>query len=1030
MTYPSKWLRLGCIALAIALIACPCVDQVEAFCYTLVDSTVDPVAASQEDDAQQDATERVERFPLLSLEQAQAAIETQPGFAIELVASEPLIASPVAMQFDRYGDLWVVEMLDYSEQENESLGRVSRLFDDDHDGAMDRSEVIASGLSWPTAIACFQNRVWIAAPPLLLELSPGASTNAPWSSRSLLEGFGRQNVQGLANSFRWGLDGRMHLATSSNGGRLIPSPGSVFMSGIDPTGRDVSGRDVSFRAGDGSLSTCVGYGQHGMDFTAWGDKLVTSNSDHLQQVVAWYLPELTDASLSKNIAWRRSIASDGPQAEVYRSSPVESWRVLRTQMRLSGASPGLLEGEGRASGYFTSATGVTVYDGDQWHANNESMAFIADVGSNLVHRKQLRAKGIGLVGERIDSASEFIRSRDTWFRPVQFSNGPDGCLYIVDMARETIEHPKSFPDAIKRQVDLTSGRDLGRIWCVRSTDHTVRRESPELKAMSISDWIATLDHPNGWHRETACQALIECNDAAAIPALREMVRDHPSSQARLGALSVLSSLPDGLDTETWFASLCDEHPKIRLWGLIGLPLLGDQVSVADRARGILQMEKESDLEVRMVAAVRSASVINDPAQRAHLLLGWIGQDWDCEELRTAVELASAGESAEFIWTEWIASDRIRLVGQTDEAWLDAILFQLHASNVLPDMLAEWCQKPLPDATTDCIMASFGRLRQRRALTQPETVQALEIFARQVLLPRWEGLFVRNASGQFTINIPSQASLHGLIQGLANLSSLERRDLLDHLLSMSAPIDLLVEAMDAWVHSEPVLQSWCAAHWKSLPPPASQVAMRSLLGNATGADLLCDLLDAEQLSPAAIPAAGWQTLRALEQPSLRQRISKWESSPAIPWETIAAAYRERWTQPGSAEKGQVAFQRWCAACHQVRGIGTPMGPSLDSYRVRANDAIAIAIAEPNRDMDPKFEQHQIRTKDGDILVGLFVNSDRERIRIRTAQNQTIDLPMDEVDVWTSTGRSLMPEGLLTEIDPATLNDLIAFLRSGR
>ncbi|MCU0707258.1 MAG: hypothetical protein MUF23_03105 [Pirellula sp.] len=380
----------------------------------------------------------LERLPAIPLRDAMQAIETQPGFAVELVASEPLVSSPVAMEFDAAGDLFVVEMIDYSEQEHEALGRVTRLRDTNHDGLMDESEIILSDLSWPTAITKVGADVWVAAPPNLISTTPVSGLLA--SPQILLEGFGRQNVQGLANSFRWGLDSRMHLSTSSNGG-LLTAPDSSRIR-VDKAPRQVSGRDVAIDVITGSLYDVVGYGQHGMDFSPWGDRFVTSNSDHLQQVVAWYLPELTDTLLSRGIAWRRSIAVDGPQAEVFRLSPVEPWRTLRTQMRLSGASIGLLEGGGRASGYFTSATGVTIYDGDQWPESERMVAVVADVGSNLVHRKLLRPDKLAYKGERIDENTEFVRSKDTWFRPVQFAHGPDGCLYIVDMARETIEHPK------------------------------------------------------------------------------------------------------------------------------------------------------------------------------------------------------------------------------------------------------------------------------------------------------------------------------------------------------------------------------------------------------------------------------------------------------------------------------------------------------------------------------------------------------------------------------------------------------------
>ena len=61
-----------------------------------------------------------------------------------------------------------------------------------------------------------------------------------------------------------------------------------------------------------------------------------------------------------------SIAADGPQAEIYRASPVEPWRVVRTRLRVAGKVPGPIEGGGRASGYFTGATGITIYRGNAW----------------------------------------------------------------------------------------------------------------------------------------------------------------------------------------------------------------------------------------------------------------------------------------------------------------------------------------------------------------------------------------------------------------------------------------------------------------------------------------------------------------------------------------------------------------------------------------------------------------------------------------------------------------------------------------
>ena len=102
--------------------------------------------------------------------------------------------------------------------------------------------------------------------------------------------------------------------------------------------------------------------------------------------------------------------------------------------------------------------------------------------------------------------------------------------------------------------------------------------------------------------------------------------------------------------------------------------------------------------------------------------------------------------------------------------------------------------------------------------------------------------------------------------------------------------------------------------------------------------------------------------------------------------------------------------------------------MDSYRVRTNEAIAIAIAEPSRDLDPKYEQHQVRTRDDETFAGLLSSSGTGFIEITTAQNQVARIAKESIETWTTTGKSFMPDGLLQELGPTALNDLIAYLRS--
>ena len=102
-------------------------------------------------------------------------------------------------------------------------------------------------------------------------------------------------------------------------------------------------------------------------------------------------------------------------------------------------------------------------------------------------------------------------STDNWFRPAQFANAPDGALYIVDVYREVIEHPLSLPPEIKQHLDLTSGRDRGRIYRI-VPEGFQQRPLPHLSTASTAELVATLEHPNGWHRDTAARLLYERQD--------------------------------------------------------------------------------------------------------------------------------------------------------------------------------------------------------------------------------------------------------------------------------------------------------------------------------------------------------------------------------------------------------------------------------------------------------------------------------------------------------------------------------------
>src|SRR3954447_20886720 len=510
----------------------------------------DAAAAKKAKQAEPPGTEiKLERVPPMTPAQSLASIEVAPGYRIELAAAEPKVVDPIAISFDEFGRMYVVEMRDYSEKDKDFLGRIRVLTDEDGDGVYETSKVFVDKLSWPTAVTCYDGGVFVGDPPNIRYCKDTDGDGVADINKVIYTGFSRKNVQGMMNSLQWGLDHRIYGTSSTTGGIVKPVVGGTLdevehgspanHKQTDVKSLDLHNRDFTINPKTLAMGTLTGGGQHGMSFNRWGDRFVCSNSDHLQAIV------FEERYLARNpyqsvVSARRSIASDGPQAEVYRISPIEAWRIARTQLRVSGQAPGPIEGGGRAGGYFTGATGVTVYEGGQWPNNDESIVLTADVGSNLIHRKRLVPDGVTYRGDRIDKNTEFVRSKDIWFRPVQMALGADGSLLICDMYRETIEHPESLPKVLKRQLDLSSG-NRGRIYRVVPTDY--HYSAPKwLGKASPAELVDALDDPNQWRRMTALRLIYERQQPETAERLCDKIAKCQRPEGRIDMLYALKSL--------------------------------------------------------------------------------------------------------------------------------------------------------------------------------------------------------------------------------------------------------------------------------------------------------------------------------------------------------------------------------------------------------------------------------------------------------------------------------------------------------
>ncbi len=933
--------------------------------------------------------------------QALETFSTAPGFEMQLVASEPLVYDPVAMAFDADGRLFVIEMRDYSEEADDRLGRVRLLLDKDQDGTYDESHVFAEGLSWPTAVTCFDGGIFVGAPPHIYYMKDEDGDHKAEKQEVVFTGFGRSNVQGLMNCLHWGPDNRIYGQTSSSGATV------TCTRHPDRPAVELRQRDFSFNPRTLELRPESGGAQHGMCFDDYGNRFVCSNSDHAQAIV-YNDRYLTRSPLVPAAAPRISIAVDGGQAPVFRTSAVEPWRIVRTRLRASGVVKGLVEGGGRPAGYFTGSTGINVYRGDAWPESLKGLLVMADVGSNIVHRKKAVADGVAWKAHRIDEASELIASNDIWFRPVQSANAPDGCLYILDMYREVIEHPASLPPEIKQHLDLTSGRDRGRLYRLAPTDWK-RRDFTPLSKLATPELVAVLAHTNGWHRDTAARLLYERQDADALEGLRRLLKDGETPVSRIHAINVIDGL-GSLTADDVLLAIHDGHARVREHGARLAEKFATESRIFD---GVSSLVDDDDARVRMQTAYTLGSF---PAeQRRPSLLKLAASDAGDTWIRTAILISMQDDT--LVSLQSLLSD----AGPADSPAVRATILAL----------AELIPRQQGAPSFESLAGLIGGLATNPSL-QLELVQ--RVF-RGSAAARNDAAFK-----QLTASMISDAraraenaelALPQRVSGIRALSlsaGAEESERLFSMLVPTAPPEIQMAAMDTLgSFSDMEIAKRMIDGFADLSPKVMERARELLLNRSDWTVELLTAVADGRVGPNTIPAAELQRLVGHPDATIREKSAPlMKALQTSSRDDIIKKYQPAMSLVGDSERGAAIFKQHCSVCHQLNGVGHAVGPNLATVTNRGAESILVNLLDPNREVNPAWRDYIAVTLAGTTHNGVIITESSTSITLRRAEAKEDTLLRADVETIRDTGRSLMPEGLEKQIDVQGMADLISWL----
>ena len=969
------------------------------------------------------------------------SFEIHPGFKASVVAAEPLINKPIAMQWDAKGRLWVAETPEYpngkrplvSESWKETgvlkpdnydrpaTDRISILSAPDASGQFTKKTVFHEGLELITGFCLYGDGVIaVAQPDIVFIHGEGKAQKV----ERLYTGFTPRDTHFVANHFIAAPDGWIYANTGSGPAvESVPNPTvkaqlSSGMFRFKPDGSAIE--QVSSKGGNG----------FGAEVTSDGELFFNqaTSGNPVQHVVLpeWILRKGTSRDLKAGAA-----------------SVIEQRKVVRADMPDRGPFMQI-----DVVGGYSSSCASTVNEGGGWPAEWSNGLFCTEPILDIIHYEKLVPASATFSGEMVRQDAEFLRARDFWFFPIDIQFGPDGAMYVLDFYNPIVAHSDTRgPQHSAASASIRPDREhyFGRIYRIQH-DSAKSLTVPDLENSPPSELVAAFKHPNKGIRFNAHRLLMSHPEAkTALANLQTMAASETFAPARILAVWALLRL-EQLNADTLQSALASPDTSVRKAALLAVESLG-----ARNTAQIAPLLKDADPRVRLTTLRAMASSPLSPESAKALLSALPGFEdaWS----RTAA-IAAAASNAGPVLQAALASTEAPSNALLDLAATLAIsLPESETPQTVAEVIsaaAKAAPAVLPLAKTVLDGIAGGALSKLKA--DPAVLPALEtllsspdaalsasvlplakVWGGDRLAPKVTERISSLLAGTSDGSQPAPVKAL-IIRGLLRTGDESVQKAIVALLRTNKDDALSVEIVRQLALSGSAVLGKALAELLPELPPLSQNALFDVLaGRAEWANALLDALENKTVKVTLLGPARLSKLRLHpDQPTAKRAVAVINTlgSGTNPAKNTLIEKLEPEIDAGTGDvaKGKELFTAACATCHRFNGNGMEVGPVLDGIGVHGTHEMLVHIIDPSRVVDNEHRTWNVSLKNGSFAVGIIARENDRSLQLKQAGGVNQEIAIADIKTRQEVPQSLMPEGF-EALGADGLRNLFAYLKGG-